>query len=358
MLDGSLVEHGRNRGAERQAERQRQLLAVGGRRARTRSAQRERRRLPRRRRDGRSRRDAARRHGLCAGTARLRRSCSRRRRSPRAHSRRRSHRSRPSAAGYRHMAPPASRSRSVRRARGATPCVAHGALTATGCARRGRAHDLRPGDVEGRAHAGLSMAPWHDADRRRHEGALSRHSRRPGPQAVLPGDRDFIGRRRATAGSKRARVRLGLRIGGVSARTGGALAAIVWCARSERRCSGSLSLLVAGHAVALGHFALAAPGGVVRMTPVAGAARSAKGEAATVRAVYRNRAHTARDVLGASSYGAEPGLVSFAGSLTPSGTPPAAPSAPAWGATSAAAAGAASAPDPHHGRNGGRSRLR
>ena len=102
---------------------------------------------------------------------------------------------------------------------------------------------------------------------------------------------------RATAGSKRARVRLGLRIGGVSARTGGALAAIVWCARSERRCSGSLSLLVAGHAVALGHFALAAPGGVVRMTPVAGAARSAKGEAATVRAVYRNRAHTARDVL-------------------------------------------------------------
>jgi hypothetical protein len=33
------------------------------------------------------------------------------------------------------------------------------------------------------------------------------------------------------------------------------------------------------------------------MTPVGGATRSAKGEAATVRAVYRNRAHAARDVV-------------------------------------------------------------
>jgi hypothetical protein len=101
-----------------------------------------------------------------------------------------------------------------------------------------------------------------------------------------------------TAASRRARVRLGLRIEGVSAETGGTLSASVWCARSERRCSGSLSVLVAGHAVALGHFALRAPGGVVRMRPIAGAARSAKGgEAATVRAVYRNRAHAPRDVL-------------------------------------------------------------
>jgi hypothetical protein len=102
---------------------------------------------------------------------------------------------------------------------------------------------------------------------------------------------------KATATSPRARVRLGLRIAGVSAGAGGALSAHVWCARSERRCSGSLSVLVAGHAVALGHFALKAPGGVVRMTRVAGAPRSAKGEAATVRAVYRNRAHAPRDVL-------------------------------------------------------------
>jgi hypothetical protein len=101
----------------------------------------------------------------------------------------------------------------------------------------------------------------------------------------------------ATATSKRARVRLGLRIAGVSAGAGGALSATVWCARSERRCSGSLSMLVAGRAVARGHFALSSPGGVVRMTPVAGAARSAQGEPATVRAVYRNRAHAARDVL-------------------------------------------------------------
>ena len=101
----------------------------------------------------------------------------------------------------------------------------------------------------------------------------------------------------ATATSKRARVRLGLRIASVSAGAGGALSATVWCARSERRCSGSLSMLVAGRAVARGHFALSSPGGVVRMTPVAGAARSAQGEPATVRAVYRNRAHAARDVL-------------------------------------------------------------
>jgi hypothetical protein len=124
---------------------------------------------------------------------------------------------------------------------------------------------------------------------------------------VAPADRDHrlscrvtatsAGGDKAAAGSKRARVRLGLRIGGVSALAGGALSVSLWCARSERRCSGSLSLFVAGHAVALGHFALEAPGGVVRMTPVAGAAPSKNGEAALVRAVYRNRAHTARDVL-------------------------------------------------------------
>jgi hypothetical protein len=124
---------------------------------------------------------------------------------------------------------------------------------------------------------------------------------------VAPADRAYrlscrvtatsAGGDKASASSKRARVRLGLTIGGVSAGTGGALSASVWCARSERRCSGSLSLLVAGHAVARGHFALEAPGGVVRMTRVAGASRSSKGEAATVRAVYRNRAHAARDVL-------------------------------------------------------------
>ena len=102
---------------------------------------------------------------------------------------------------------------------------------------------------------------------------------------------------KATASSRRVRVHLGLRIAGVSAGAGGALSANVWCARSERRCSGSLSLLVAGHAVALGHFRLRSPGGMVRMTAVGGATRSAKGEAATVRAVYRNRAHAARDVV-------------------------------------------------------------
>jgi hypothetical protein len=102
---------------------------------------------------------------------------------------------------------------------------------------------------------------------------------------------------KASASSKRARVRLGLTIGGVSTGLGGALSVTVRCARSERRCSGSLRLLVAGRAVAQTHFAVRSPGGVVRMMPVAGAAPSARGEAATVRAVYRNQAHTARNVL-------------------------------------------------------------
>ncbi len=152
--------------------------------------------------------------------------------------------------------------------RGRRACVADGARSATRRARRGRAHDLLPGDVEGRAHAGLSMArgtrPIAGATRARYRVAPADRGHRLSCRVTATSAEGA----RATASSRRARVHLGLGIAGVSAGAGGALSANVWCARSERRCSGSLSLLVAGHAVALGHFTLRSPGGIVRMTAV------------------------------------------------------------------------------------------
>jgi hypothetical protein len=101
----------------------------------------------------------------------------------------------------------------------------------------------------------------------------------------------------ASATSESARVRPGLTIRSVSFTTAGTLSLSIGCARSERRCSGSLRVLVAGHAIAHGHFSLPAPGGTVVLEPPAGAGRFAAGEPVTVRAAYRNRAHAARDVL-------------------------------------------------------------
>ena len=235
-------QHGRNRRAERQAERHRQLLAGGGRHARARSAQRERRRLSRRRRDrsiSPARCASPRPTRPASAAAPLVLAAT----------------SKPEGAFAKTLAPisaergwvPAYGATGVSLALGApsaggdAPASLTAPVSATGRARRGRAHDLPPGDVEGRAHAGLSMAPRRQADRRRHEGALSRRSRRPRPQAVLPRDRDLGGaetRPPPAAGARGSR--LGLRIGGVSAGAGGALSANVWCARSERRCSGSL----------------------------------------------------------------------------------------------------------------------
>ena len=77
----------------------------------------------------------------------------------------------------------------------------------------------------------------------------------------------------------------------------GALSVSLGCARSERRCRGSLRVLVAGHAIAEGRFVLPAPGGVVRLTPLGGAAGPASGETATVHAAYRNRVRAARNLV-------------------------------------------------------------
>ena len=101
----------------------------------------------------------------------------------------------------------------------------------------------------------------------------------------------------ASATSKGARARVGLTIGRVSVGADGALSVSLGCARRELRCSGSLRVLVAGHAVAEGHFVLRAPGGVVRLTLLGGTAGPASGGAATVRADYRNRLRAARTVL-------------------------------------------------------------
>jgi hypothetical protein len=101
---------------------------------------------------------------------------------------------------------------------------------------------------------------------------------------------------RATATSERARARLGLRIGKVAVGPGGTLSVALRCAASERRCSGSLQVRLAGRAVAEGHFALHSPGGVVQVRPVAGAGRPGSGDAVLVRAGYRNDAGVARDV--------------------------------------------------------------
>jgi hypothetical protein len=100
----------------------------------------------------------------------------------------------------------------------------------------------------------------------------------------------------AMATSTGARARVGLAIGRVVATRGHALSVVLRCAAGERRCSGSLRILVAGRAVAAGRFALRSPGGVVLLRGVGAAARLASGPA-VVRASYRNGAGQGRDVL-------------------------------------------------------------
>jgi hypothetical protein len=100
----------------------------------------------------------------------------------------------------------------------------------------------------------------------------------------------------AAATSKRARARLGLRIGTVTMHSGGRLSVALHCAASERRCSGSLQVLVAGHVAAAGHFAVRSPGGVVDLAPVGTRGRPGSGDAAVVHAGYRNGTGAARDV--------------------------------------------------------------
>jgi hypothetical protein len=102
---------------------------------------------------------------------------------------------------------------------------------------------------------------------------------------------------RTTATSKRARAQLGLTVRHIAIDVAGGASASLQCARSERRCAGTLQVLIAGRAVALGHFALSAPGGIARFAVVAGAHRGAGGGVATVRIAYRNRAGAARIVL-------------------------------------------------------------
>lgn len=98
----------------------------------------------------------------------------------------------------------------------------------------------------------------------------------------------------AAATSKRARVRAGLGVGAVSVGSGGALSATLRCAASERTCRGSLRVLVAGHVVASGRFALHSPGGAVQLVqPGAGGAPAG---GALVRASYRNARGAAREV--------------------------------------------------------------
>lgn len=102
---------------------------------------------------------------------------------------------------------------------------------------------------------------------------------------------------KAVATSKRARARVGLAVGGVSVAAGGGVSVALRCARSERRCSGSLRVLVAGRAVAQGRFALRAPGGVAQLEPIRGTARPASAVATTVRVAYRNGAGAARSLV-------------------------------------------------------------
>jgi hypothetical protein len=100
---------------------------------------------------------------------------------------------------------------------------------------------------------------------------------------------------RGVATSRSARARVGLRIGAVTVQTGGKLSVVLRCAASERRCSGSLRVLVSGRAVARGHFALSSPGGLVQVPRVGGTARLA-GDSAIVRAGYRNQSGAGRAV--------------------------------------------------------------
>ena len=100
---------------------------------------------------------------------------------------------------------------------------------------------------------------------------------------------------RSIATSNRARARLGLVVVAVSVNAGG-VSVTLRCARSERHCSGRVRVLVGGHPVARGRFALRSPGGVAELELVHGA-RAAVGELATVLVAYRNRAGAARTVL-------------------------------------------------------------
>jgi hypothetical protein len=83
----------------------------------------------------------------------------------------------------------------------------------------------------------------------------------------------------------------------MSVAAGGGVSVALRCARSERRCSGSLRVLVAGRAVAQARFALRAPGGVAHLEPIHGTIRPARAGAATVRVAYRNAAGAARSLV-------------------------------------------------------------
>ena len=98
---------------------------------------------------------------------------------------------------------------------------------------------------------------------------------------------------RTAATSRSARARSGLRIGTVTGSAGGRLSVALRCARSERRCRGTLRVLAGGRTLARGRFVLRAPGGVAELPLAAGAAASA-GTAIVVRAGYRNAAGAAR----------------------------------------------------------------
>ena len=99
---------------------------------------------------------------------------------------------------------------------------------------------------------------------------------------------------RAAAASKPARVRAGLHIGAVTARPGGAVSVALGCPANERTCRGSLRVLVAGHVVASGHFAVRSPGGAARLAAVGSGERQAG--AVVVRASYRNARGAAREI--------------------------------------------------------------
>jgi hypothetical protein len=101
---------------------------------------------------------------------------------------------------------------------------------------------------------------------------------------------------RSIATSNRARARLGLVVVAVTVNAG-AVSVTLRCARSERHCGGRVRVLVGGHPVARGRFALRSPGGVADLELVPGARRPASGELATVLVAYRNRAGAARTVL-------------------------------------------------------------
>ena len=101
---------------------------------------------------------------------------------------------------------------------------------------------------------------------------------------------------RAAMTSTSARVRLGLGIGRPLVGVGGGISVALHCARGERRCHGSLRVLVAGRVVAAGHFALAAPGGTVRLTRLS-TGLLARDEHAVVSTSYRNGAGQGRTLL-------------------------------------------------------------